>query len=284
MSDRHSNPAVIHHPNAEPLSRPAVLRELQRILSSQTFRRAPRLTELLKYVVHRSFNEGTIHERIVAREVFGKDEQFDPATDPTIRVQYGRLRRRLDQYFAKEGANDPVRIRVREREYKPMFEAQGATEPDISVVGAPESQESSTGRGTPSRKPEHTRPSIVVLPFSNFTNDPGQDVFCYGLTDDVISGLAPLPSVEVVARGSAFQFKNDSVDIRSVGRELGVGMVLEGSVRMESGQTRVSVQLAKVEDGFAFWSNTFDGATDGGIETQKEIARQIVETLPLREM
>jgi len=284
MSDRHSNPVVISQANAEPLSRPAILRELQRILSSQTFRRAPRLTELLKYVVHRSFNEGTIHERIVAREVFGKDEQFDPATDPTIRVQYGRLRRRLDQYFAKEGVNDSVRIRVREREYKPVFEAQGATEPDISVVTSSTPEEPSASRGTPSGRPATTRPSIAVLPFSNFTNDPGQDVFCYGLTDDVISGLAPLPSVEVVARSSTFQFKNDPVDIRSVGRELGVGMVLEGSVRMESGQTRVTVQLAKVDDGFAFWSNTFDGSTEGGIDTQKEIARQIVETLPLREM
>ncbi len=205
--------------------------------------------------------------------------------DPiTIRVQYGRLRRRLEQYFDREGANDAVRIRVREREYTPVFEAQGTAEPDISVVGAPEPKESSTTGNPPPPRAASLRPSIAVLPFSNFTNDPSQDVFCYGLTDDVISGLAPLPSVEVVARSSAFQFKDDRVDIRSVGRELGVGMVLEGSVRMEGEQTRVSVQLAKVEDGFAFWSNTFDGSSAGGIETQKEIAKQIVETLPLREM
>jgi TolB-like protein len=122
---------------------------------------------------------------------------------------------------------------------------------------------------------------VAVLPFVNLTSDPSQDVFCYGLTEEIISCLASEPSVNVVASNSAFQFKDKSVDVREAGAELGVQMILEGSVRMEDTRTRVMVRLARVDDGIAVWSDSFDAEVDGALNTQQSVARKVMESLPI---
>src|SRR5262249_45218965 len=95
--------------------------ELHVVLKSAAFRRAPRLRRLLDFAVHRVLDSGVVTERDAARGVFGKGEDFDPCTDPTVRVHYGRLRRRLDDYFNVEGREDAVQIRIPMREYTPVF-------------------------------------------------------------------------------------------------------------------------------------------------------------------
>jgi len=123
--------------------------------------------------------------------------------------------------------------------------------------------------------------SVAVLPFANLSQDPKQDAFCYGLTEEIANSLASMPSVNVVASSSAFQFRDEHVDVREVGRELGVGLILEGSVRVERGQARVIAQLARSEDGVAIWSDSFDGRINGSLNTQQSIARKVLEGLPL---
>jgi TolB-like protein len=128
---------------------------------------------------------------------------------------------------------------------------------------------------------EGGRPVIAVLPFTNLTNDPAQDSFCYGLTEEITNGLAGMSSIDVVASSSTFQFKDEPFDVREVGRELGVPFILEGSVRMEEGHTRVIAQLARSNDGVAVWSDSFDDQMNGSLNTQKSIARKVMDTLPL---
>jgi len=241
--------------------------ELARVLSSQTFRRASRMRELLDYVVRGTLGGESVTEAKAARDVFGKDQSFDASIDPEVRIQYGRLRRKLAEYYATEGKEAPVVIDLPARQYGPVFLAnEPANELSLDQPNAAE--------------PEHALQSIAVLPFANLTNDPSHDVFCYGLTEEIINSLAAEPATNVVASSSAFQFKDRPVDIREAGEELGVQMILEGSVRMENDQTRVMVRLARVNDGIAVWSDSFDAKVDGALNTQQGVARKIIESLP----
>jgi TolB-like protein len=240
--------------------------ELARVLSSQTFRRASRMRELLDYVVRGTLGGESVTEAKAARDVFGKDQSFDASIDPEVRIQYGRLRRKLAEYYATEGKDAPVMIDLPARQYGPVFLAN---EPANGL-----------SLDQPNAEPEQALQSIAVLPFANLTNDPSHDVFCYGLTEEIINSLAAEPATNVVASSSAFQFKDRPVDIREAGEELGVQMILEGSVRMENDQTRVMVRLARVNDGIAIWSDSFDAKVDGALSTQQGVARKIIESLP----
>ena len=122
------------------------------------------------------------------------------------------------------------------------------------------------------------------MPFANLTSDSSHDPFCYGLTEEIANGLASVASVDVVASSSTFQFKDQHVDVREAGRELGAAFIIEGSVRMEDGNTRVIAQLARSVDGVALWSESFDCVINGILDTQKAIAQKVIENLPLTAM
>jgi TolB-like protein len=239
--------------------------ELDRILKSKTFQRAKRLRTLLKYVVDAATTGKSSGQSETARELFGRSGDFDPSLDPVIRVHFGRLRRALSSYYSSEGNSDPVVINIPTRSYAPVFEA--------NRVQAMDSDD--TDGVDPSR------PLIAVLPFANLTSDPSQDSFCYGVTEEIANALASVATVDVVASRSSFQFKDQNVDIRDVGSELGAGLVLEGSVRMEDGRTRVIAQLARSNDGVAVWSGSFDDELNGSLNTQQSIAQKVIEALPV---
>lgn len=241
--------------------------ELGRVLSSHTFRRANRMRELLGYVVKRTLAGVDLDEGKTARDVFGKGDDFDASIDPEVRIQYGRLRRKLAVYYASEGRAAPVIINLPARKYQPVFLTNNSGEEDISSTDI--------ANGLPQQFPQ----SIVVLPFANLTNKGSHDVFCYGLTEELITSLASNPNLNVVASCSAFQFKDKAVDVRTVGEELGARMILEGSVRMEDDRVRVTVRLARVNDGIAMWSGSFDAKVAGELATQQSVADEIVESL-----
>ena len=199
--------------------------------------------------------------------------------DPVIRVQFGRLRRALAHYYENEGQSDPLVIEIPSRKYTPVFHAvqhnggpetaNGATIDSLPFERTGPQTIPETARNDGGRQ-ESSRPLLVVLPFANLTNDPGQDSFCYGLTEEIANGLASMAVIDVIASRSAFQFKDEHCDVREVGRELGVPLVLEGSVRMEEGHTRVIAQLARSNDGVAVWSDSFDDQMNGSLNTQKK--------------
>jgi adenylate cyclase len=103
------------------------------------------------------------------------------------------------------------------------------------------------------------RPMLVVLPFTNMTGDPEQEYFADGMTEDVTTALSHMRWFSVIARNSAFTYKGRAVDVRQVGRELGVGYALEGSVRMAGGRVRITAQLCEAETGRHVWAQRFDG-------------------------
>jgi len=123
--------------------------------------------------------------------------------------------------------------------------------------------------------------SIAVLPFVNISNDPEQEYFSDGMAEEILNSLAHLTDLKVAGRTSSFQFKGVKVDLREVGEKLGVQTVLEGSVRKQGNQLRVTAQLINAEDGFHIWSERYDRTMDNIFAIQDEIAFSITEKLKI---
>jgi serine/threonine-protein kinase len=124
--------------------------------------------------------------------------------------------------------------------------------------------------------------SIVVLPFENLSADPEQEYFCDGMTEEIINSLSHVEDLKVIARTSAFSFKGRHEDVREIGKALGVGHLLEGSVRKAGSRIRIAAQLVKTADGSHLWSDRYDRDMDDVFAVQDEIALAIVETLKAR--
>src|SRR5215468_1885305 len=127
-----------------------------------------------------------------------------------------------------------------------------------------------------------SKPSIAVLPFADMSPGKDQEYFSDGLSEQLIHDLAKKPGLKVVGRSSAFQFKGKNEDLRSVGRKLGVANVLEGSVRRDGNHLRITAELIKVDDGFQFWSQTYDREIKDIFAVQDEISRSTTEALKLK--
>lgn len=121
--------------------------------------------------------------------------------------------------------------------------------------------------------------SIAVLPFVNMSNDPEQEFFSDGMSEEILNSLAHLKELKVAGRTSSFQFKGKNLDLREVGDKLGVTNVLEGSVRKQGNRLRITAQLINVEDGFHLWSERYDRDIDDIFAIQDEIALAITEKL-----
>ncbi len=136
-----------------------------------------------------------------------------------------------------------------------------------------------TGSTGPRPSEARPRPSVAVLPFTNMSADPEQEYFCDGMAEEIINVLARLEGLRVVARTSAFAFKDEKLDVREVGRRLDVESVLEGGVRKAGSRVRITAQLISVDDGFHLWSERYDRELMDVFAIQDEIAGAIVDRL-----
>jgi len=121
--------------------------------------------------------------------------------------------------------------------------------------------------------------SVVVLPFSDFSEKHDQEYFSDGLTEEIIDALSRVPNLRVVARTSAFAFKGKANDVREIGRQLDVGAVLEGSVRKDGDRLRVTAQLNRTSDGTHIWSQKYDRELRDVFAVQQEISQAIAARL-----
>jgi TolB-like protein/class 3 adenylate cyclase len=116
------------------------------------------------------------------------------------------------------------------------------------------------------------KPSIAVLPFANMSGDPEQEYFVDGMVEEIITALSRIRWLFVIARNSSFTYKRQAVDVKQVGRELGVRYVLEGSVRKAGGRMRITAQLIEAATGANLWADRFDGSLDDVFELQDKVA------------
>src|ERR1700737_1719584 len=116
------------------------------------------------------------------------------------------------------------------------------------------------------------KPSIAVLPFANMSGDPDQEYFADGMVEEIITALSRIRWLFVIARNSSFTYKGQAVDVKQIGRELGVRYVLEGSVRKAGGRVRITGQLIDATSGTHLWADRFDGSLEDVFELQDQVA------------
>jgi TolB-like protein/Tfp pilus assembly protein PilF len=298
---------------------PAQIRQqLERILTSQTFRAAERQKALLRYVVEQSVQgrSGEVKEYSVGVEAFGRGDSFDPRQDTIVRSEARNVRLKLARYYEQEGKQDAIVIQLPKGGYTPRFVEQSAPpearDPVLTTVPKADSWLAATparlrpgsriavlavsaailagaialgslvhfGRGTPARDPA----SIAVLPFLNVANDKESEILSDALTEELINSLARIPGLHVMAGPSVFQYsvfryKDQARDIGKAGRELNVRNLLKGSVWISGGRVRISAQLEDASNGYQLWSESFDRKLDDLLAIQGEISRAIMQSL-----
>jgi adenylate cyclase len=132
---------------------------------------------------------------------------------------------------------------------------------------------------TPKSLPLPDKPLIAVLPFTNMSGDPEQEYFADGVVEDIITALSRVKQFFVIARNSSFTYKGRAVDIRQVGRELGVRYVLEGSIRKAGTRVRIIGQLIEAETGRHLWADKFEGSLEDIFELQDRVTESVVGVL-----
>jgi TolB-like protein/class 3 adenylate cyclase len=131
------------------------------------------------------------------------------------------------------------------------------------------------GAAEPPVLPLPDKPSIAVLPFANMSGDPEQDYFADGMVEEIITALSRIRWLFVIARNSTFTYKGQAIDVKQIGRELGVRYALEGSVRKAGGRVRIAARLIEAQSGAHLWADRFDGSLEDVFELQDKVASSV---------
>ena len=159
------------------------------------------------------------------------------------------------------------------RAFRVHWEASDWQLPAASELEAPSTAISPS---SPVALPLPDKPSIAVLPFQNMSGDPEQEYFADGVVEDIITALSQFKELFVIARNSSFTFKGRPVDVKQVGRDLGVRYVLEGSVRKAGGRVRVTGQLIDAQSGTHLWADKFEGLMEDVFDLQDKVTTSVV--------
>jgi len=155
---------------------------------------------------------------------------------------------------------------------------QGAARSPADPASTATKAESGAAPDTPSGSTQSPH-SVAILPFVNMSPEKDQDYFCDGIAEEIINALCCVRGLRVASRTASFRFKGGSGDVHEIGRQLGVGSVLEGSVRKSGERVRINAQLLNAADGYNLWSESYDRLLDDAFAIQTEIARRLVEAL-----
>ena len=257
------------------------------------FSAAPRLAAFLRFIVEETLQGrgGQIKETTIAVQVFGRPPDFDPRLDSVVRAQATLLRRRLREYYL-ESPREAVVIEIPKGAYVPVFRLPAAPVGDAAparprswLVPAVAAGLLLAGLAAWWLAPfgRHATPSIAILPFTNLDGVPESAHIGDGFVEDLTTDLAEEPGLRVVARTSAFQFRGKNEDVRRIGGQLNVRAVLEGSVRTENGQVRVTAQLIDARTGYHLWSSGYEREMAGLRDVAADIRRAVNRTLGVEE-
>ena len=245
----------------------AVSAQLARILASPQFVHSDRLSRFLRLAVDVAQSGEPLKEYRIGVDVFDRGKDFDPRTDPIVRVQAAKLRSKLLEYYAGGGVNDPLVISVPKGSY-------------AAEIRAAERTAATAAAEQPKAEPANAR--VAVLPFVNMSSEQENEHFADGLTEELINRLTQVQTLQVVARTSAFRFKNRRQDLREVGALLNVGAIVEGSVRRAGDQIRVTAQLIDVANGYHLFSRTYQRQFSDVFALQDELAQAVADEITRR--
>ena len=281
------------HPIAESStpSPEAVRQQLQAILAGRSFVTATRARRFLTYIVEETLAGRTdaIKELVLGTEVFDRPTDFDPKVDTIVRVEAGKLRKRLEEYYSDDGVSATVRIEVPKGAYVPQFHyccraPVTAVSPRyryaagilvLLLVAA-------WGAWRFRAPAPPVSPSIAVLPFLNLSTDPANEYFTDGLAEELTDALSNAGGLRVASRTSAFMFRAKPADVHEIGSKLHVGYVVEGSVRKQGDRLKVTAQLIRTDDGYHVWSASFERQLSDVFAVQAELAGSLVAALQVK--
>jgi TolB-like protein/Flp pilus assembly protein TadD len=237
-------------PAADHDSQKLVLEQLQRIIGSATFQPVDRLKRFLTFIVNEAL-EGRrkdLKEYVIGVQVFGKEDSFDPRTDPIVRVQARRLRAKLVRYYREEGRIDEWIVELPKGGYAPIFKRR---ETPVLV-------RRSVGAALASRN------TIAVVPFADHSAGRSLDYFCKGLREEIVHHLARFPNLRILASDTT---------------ESSGALTINGSVRCSGQRLRITAQLIDATSGSYVWSEVVDANLDDAIGGQERVAESIVKRL-----
>ena len=272
---------------------------LERILASRVFEQAGRASEFLRFVVDQTLagRGDRLKGYTIAVEVFDKPETFDAQSDPLVRVEAGRLRRRLVEYYHGDGQTDLVRIELPRGGYAPSFAYSAKPAPVVpvrrrrrlarrmfaaaiisivtlltwNVVNRGLTPDSDPVAAAPARS--DPGPRVLVMPFTNLSGNGDLDAFAGGVTEEVILTLVAFNIVATASPGA----DAESAALPDLRARYDVGYVLLGSVRADGNLARVTTRLVDTELGTQLWTATYDEELDAttGLAAQERIAQGI---------
>ncbi|QMU60727.1 MAG: hypothetical protein GKR92_03060 [Gammaproteobacteria bacterium] len=243
--------------------------QLDCILQGEEFARSPKITHFLKHVVTETL-EGKkqyIKAHTIAINVFQKDKNFDPQTDPLVRVNAVRLRRMLRHYYSFEGKNDEVVIDVVKGSYVPRFyfqnESHAASEEITDLVKG------------------HSFPTIAVLSFRNLSEKLSDSNFADGVTHEIVSQLTKFKELVVIARSAINLSEDRQANTQQLKKIIDARYVLSGSVRIDEDNLRINVELDDRVSHSNVWTHSYNEklSVKGMLEIQDEIAMHVATTI-----
>ncbi|MDC9724498.1 MAG: hypothetical protein PSN44_01065 [Gammaproteobacteria bacterium] len=244
-----------------------------KILSSPMFAKAERQQRFLSYIMAETL-EGRAKKLkgySIGIEVFDREPSFDPAIDSIVRVEAGRLRSKLREYYDDEGATDPVRFTLPKGSYAIQIEWQER----ISV-------QSHARKISDFPTLIEDQQSLAVLPFANIATDSTREYFADGITDSLISMLSRLSGLFIISKQSSFSYKSSKKSSKEIAAELGVRYLLEGSVQHAGNHLRVTAQLIDTRSDGHVWSDSYDRELKDIFVLQDELTQSIVSVLQIK--
>jgi TolB-like protein len=233
-------------------------RELRR--QSETIAIGPQVFDLLAYLV-------ASRERVVSKDdVLQEVWRGRIVSESTLTSHINAARKAIGD----DGQQQRLIKTVARKGFRFVADVREGTSQDAAV------EPHETKPPEPSALILPDKPSIAVLAFQNMSGDPGQEYFADGVVEDIITALSRVRWLFVIARNSSFVFRDRAVDVRQVGRELGVGYVVEGSLRKAGNRVLITAQLIDAATGAHLWADRFDGALDDIFELQDQIAARVV--------
>lgn len=277
------------------ISQEQIQAELERVLASRGFAGASRLSRLLRHIVDRTLagQADQLKEFAVGMEVFDRDDKYDPRIDSIVRVEAGRLRSRLDEYYRTDGAANPVRISLPRGAYVAEF----APRADAVPVPTP----ADPARATAARPAwaawvlsagaiamalavvawigwspaGQGPPSVAVLAFEQYSASEEDGAVAARLTDNVTAELARLGGVSVVSHTSAMQFAGERKPLREIAEALNAHYIVEASIENVDGGINVIARLVNAATDRKVWVGDFAGRTDDLSDLSRNIAAAV---------
>lgn len=231
------------------VDQPTIRNELKRILESKPFAKSESLSSFLRFVVESTLDgqEKTIKQFTVAVEVFGLGPEFDPQSDPFVRLKAGQLRRALDSYYANSSNNAIIRIHIPKGSYIPRFAWQDRKLDEPNSFASNSSQDQA----------HPGIPTIVVLPFKNLSGAENEHR-AIGLGEELATELTRLKHTRVIDYYSSLHASTHETDNSEIGRKLHADFFLAGSIKELDGCFRLNMKLVKVKSGEQVWANRYN--------------------------